>query len=76
VLAEGLRLASLGIALGLAAAFYLSRFMAGMLFEIEPTDPTTFVLLSMLVLVIATLATLAPAVRAMRVDPMVALRSE
>jgi len=50
--------------------------MQGMLFEVEPTDPITFGALAVLVLVIATLSTLVPALRAVRVDPVVALRSE
>ena len=76
VLGEGARLAGTGVVLGLVAAAYLTRFMATLLFEIEPTDPITFVVLTVLMLVIAGLATLVPAVRAMRVDPVVALRSE
>jgi putative ABC transport system permease protein len=76
VLGEGARLAAVGLVIGLVAAWYLSRFMQGMLFEIEPTDPLTFALLGLLVLAIALAATLLPAMRAMRVDPVEALRSE
>jgi ABC-type lipoprotein release transport system permease subunit len=50
--------------------------MRGMLFEVEPTDPLTFALLGVLVFVIAALATLLPALRAVRVDPVEALRRE
>ena len=76
VLAEGARLAGIGLVLGLGASLYLSRFIQGMLFEVEPTDPLTLVLLGMLVLATATLATVVPALRAVRVDPVQALRSE
>jgi putative ABC transport system permease protein len=76
VMGEGARLAGAGLALGFAAAWYLSRFMRGMLFEVEPTDPLTFALLGVLVFVIAALATLLPALRAVRVDPVEALRRE
>jgi len=76
VLGEGARLAGLGIVLGVAGAMLVTRFIEGMLYGVEPTDPTTFVVLSAAVLAVAALAALLPAVRAMRVDPMVALRSE
>ena len=74
VLAEGARLAGLGVAIGLVAAFFLSRFIRGMLFDVEPTDPITFVALAILVLTIAIVATFVPALRAIRVDPMTCLR--
>jgi putative ABC transport system permease protein len=76
VLREGARLAGTGVVLGLAAAALLTRFLQGMLFGVEPTDPITFAVLAVAVLGVATLAALLPAVRAVRVDPMVALRSE
>jgi predicted permease len=76
VLGEGARLAGAGLVIGLGAAWYLSRFIRSMLFEVQPTDPLTMIALGVLVLVIATLATLVPAVRAIRVDPVEALRSE
>ena len=76
VLGEGARLAGLGVLFGLVAALFLSRFIQGMLFDVAPSDPLTFAGLAVLVLVIATAATLVPAIRATRVDPVVALRSE
>ncbi len=76
VVLEGAKLGGAGVAIGLAGAFYLSRFMRGMLFEIEPNDPLTFAALAVAVLLIVLLATVVPALRAMRVDPAVALRSE
>jgi ABC-type antimicrobial peptide transport system permease subunit len=76
ILGEGAKLALTGLAIGLAAALGLTRFIQGMLFGVSPTDPTTFVLLAGLVLTIAAAATLLPALRAMRVDPVEALRTE
>jgi putative ABC transport system permease protein len=76
VLREGATLASAGVVLGVAAAVLLTRFLRGMLFGVEPTDPATFASLAVVVLAVAALAALVPAVRAVRVDPMVALRNE
>lgn len=76
VLGEGARLAGTGLMIGLVAAWYLSRFLQGMLFEVAPNDPLTLATLALIVFSIAVLATLVPAVRAMRVDPVEALRSE
>lgn len=76
VLGQGVRLAAAGLAIGLTLSWYLSRFIAGMLFEIQPHDPVTMVALAVLVFTISVLATTLPAVRAMRVNPVEALRSE
>jgi ABC-type antimicrobial peptide transport system permease subunit len=76
ILGEGAKLALTGLAIGLAAALGLTRFIQGMLFGVSPTDPLTFALLAGLVLTIAAAATLLPALRAMRVDPVEALRTE
>jgi putative ABC transport system permease protein len=76
VLREGAVLAATGTAIGLAGALWLTRFLRGMLYGVEPTDPLTFVGLGAGALVIATLAALLPALRATRVDPVVALRQE
>lgn len=76
VLGEGTRLAFIGVVIGVIGAFALTRFLQGMLFGIEPTDPLTFVVLSALLVVVAGLATLVPALRAVRADPVEALRSE
>ena len=61
--------------LGIVASLGLTRFLASRLFDVSPTDPTTFALVALLIAV-AALACWIPARRAMRVDPMVALRYE
>ncbi|HKO02617.1 MAG TPA: ABC transporter permease [Thermoanaerobaculia bacterium] len=71
---QGLRLVGLGLIIGLAAAFTLTRVMASLLFGISATDPITFITISVVLLAVAMLASYIPSVRAMRVDPMVALR--
>lgn len=76
VVRDGARLALVGVMLGVGGALVLTHFMEGMLFGVEPTDPATFALLSGAVLVVASLAALVPALRALRVDPMVALGRE
>jgi len=76
VLGQGLRLAFFGIAFGLAAAFFLTRFFSKLLFNVSQTDPATFIIVSLCLGGIALLASYIPARRAMRVDPMVALRYE
>jgi putative ABC transport system permease protein len=76
VLGQGARLAAIGIALGLLAALAATRMMVSFLYGVQPIDPLTFVTLSFLLLSIALLACYVPARRAMRVDPMVALRHE
>jgi putative ABC transport system permease protein len=76
VLGEGLLLALIGIAIGVGGALALTRFLRSLLFEIKPTDPVTFVGIASLVVLVALAACYIPARRAMRVDPMVALRYE
>jgi predicted permease len=65
-----------GLVLGIVGAFMLSRCMSGMLFEITPTDPFTFICVALLLTVVALMACYIPARRAAKVDPMVALRYE
>ena len=76
VLRDGSRMAAIGIALGLAASIGLTRLMASMLFGVSATDPMTFVAAVVILLAVALGACWIPARRAMRVDPMVALRYE
>jgi putative ABC transport system permease protein len=76
ILGQGLALVALGAALGLGAAAALTRLMQGLLFGVSSTDPLTFTAIPLLLGVVALVACLVPAVRAVRVDPMVALRYE
>jgi putative ABC transport system permease protein len=76
VVGHGLVLTMIGLALGLAGAFGLSRLLKSLLFEVTTTDPATYVIVSLLLLVTALLACYLPARRATQVDPMVALRYE
>jgi putative ABC transport system permease protein len=71
---QGLRLVGFGLLIGLVVAFILTRVMASLLFGISATDPITFITISLVLLAVAMLASYIPSVRAMRVDPMVALR--
>ena len=76
ILAHGLKLAVIGVAIGIAAALGLTRLMSSLLFGISATDPLTFIATALLLLIVALLACYIPARRAMKVDPMVALRYE
>jgi predicted permease len=76
VLRQGLALAALGVVIGLGMAALGGRLLASLLFETSATDPAVFVGLSLLLLTIAALACYVPARRAMRVDPMRALRAD
>jgi putative ABC transport system permease protein len=75
VIRRGLTLTLAGIAIGLAAALFLTRLMASMLFEIGDRDPTTFIIAPLIFLAVALLASYLPAQRATKVDPMEALRA-
>jgi putative ABC transport system permease protein len=72
----GLKLVAAGIAIGLVAAFALTRVMATLLFGVTATDPTTFTLISLLLVAVAAIASYIPARRATRVNPIIALRYE
>ncbi|PYR61959.1 MAG: permease [Acidobacteria bacterium] len=76
VIGEGLRLSAAGVAIGLLAAFGITRLMATLLVGVKPTDPITFVAITLLFFVIAALACWLPAQRAAGLDPAVALRDE
>ncbi len=76
VIRQGLLPVALGILLGAAGAFGLARVIASQLYGVKPSDPATFLGATALVLFVASLASCIPARRAMRVDPMVALRYE
>jgi putative ABC transport system permease protein len=76
VIRHGMKLALTGVAGGVAGALMLTRVMQGLLFEIKPTDPVTFICVGVLLLGIALLASWLPARHATKVDPMEALRCE
>jgi predicted permease len=76
IVGHGVRLALLGLAIGIVAAAVVTRWMSSVLFDVKPTDPLTFVAVALVLGSVAFLASYIPARRAMRVDPMVALRYE
>ena len=76
VVGGGMRVAAVGVALGLAGAWAVSRLLAAQLHGVSPSDPLTYGGLALAVAAVALLATWLPARRATRVDPQVALRSE
>jgi putative ABC transport system permease protein len=69
-------LALVGVALGLMGAYALTRVMASLLFQVKERDPITFIVVAALLLAVAFLACFVPALRATKVDPLVALRYE
>jgi ABC-type antimicrobial peptide transport system permease subunit len=76
VLAQGLRVAALGVAGGTIVALASGRFVAPLLFRTSARDPVVFAAVIVLLLAVAAVASLVPARRAVRADPLVALRSE
>jgi putative ABC transport system permease protein len=76
ILGHGMKLALIGVAIGLLAAFALTRLMETMLFGVEPTDVPTFSLISLLLISVAALACYIPGRRATKVEPTISLRYE
>src|SRR3954451_5164824 len=73
VVRQGMTLAAIGVVVGLAGAFSLTRVMASLLFHVRPDDPTTYLAISFLLIVVAFLACYLPARRAAKLDPLIAL---
>jgi putative ABC transport system permease protein len=76
VLRSGLSLALIGVAVGVAAAAWGSQLMRGLLHDVRPWDPATFVAVAALLSGVAVLASLVPAWRASRIDPVLVLKGE
>jgi ABC-type antimicrobial peptide transport system permease subunit len=76
ILSQGSRLASIGVTIGLIAAFALRGVVKQLLYGVQPADPLTFTVVPIVLVGVALLASLIPALRATRVDPAVAMRAE
>jgi putative ABC transport system permease protein len=76
VVGEAVRLASIGILLGLASAYAVTRVLESLLFQVSPTDPVTFGAISVVLILVSLVASYIPAKKATRIDPMMALRCE
>jgi ABC-type antimicrobial peptide transport system permease subunit len=76
VVGDAIRLTVAGLAIGAVAAHFLTRFIAALLFGIGATDPVTYVVVSVLLAAVSLIASYVPARRALRIDPLIALRQE
>jgi predicted permease len=76
ILRQGLTLAVIGVGIGLAAALATSKLLASLLFGVKPSDPATLAGVSVLMIAVTMMACIIPAMRAMRIEPMIALRHE
>ena len=76
IVREGLTLAAAGVLIGLSGAYFLTQTLQTLLYEVRPTDPIVLLSTCAGVFAVALLASVVPAIRALRVDPMIALRAE
>ena len=76
VVGHGMVMTVLGVTVGLAGALGITRLVSSLLFGVKPTDPLTFIVVPTILTAVSLLASYIPARRAVRVDPMVALRYE
>jgi putative ABC transport system permease protein len=76
ILGQGLKLVLVGVGLGVTAAFAVTRVISNLLFGVTATDPPIFVAVPLLLIAVAMLASYFPARRALKVDPIIALRNE
>jgi putative ABC transport system permease protein len=76
VLRDAVKLALIGVVIGITAALLLTRYIAGMLYGVGQRDPVTFIAVTVLITVVALVASTVPALRASRVDPLIAMRSD
>ena len=76
IILNGAKLIALGVGIGLILAFAVSRIMKGLLYNVSPADPMTYLLVPIFLTVVALLACWLPAHRATQVDPLIALRNE
>jgi putative ABC transport system permease protein len=76
VVGQGLKLTLIGVGIGIGGGLALTRFVSSFLYGVKPTDPLTFIVVSLILAGMALFASYLPARRAMRVDPVVALRYE
>jgi ABC-type antimicrobial peptide transport system permease subunit len=76
IMGQGLAIAAIGILIGIAGAYALSRLTASLLYGVSPSDPLTFVTVAGVITIVAAAACLVPTRRAMRVDPLEAIRAD